>query len=130
MHPKEERLAAAAVDPLHGVVHRIAGAALRILQEFLAVARPGHTVVVDRESLVEPKSPFQHRRAYEGPRVPATLLKQAGQRRCGPGEDEPSGVPHFVAGRVETSEDAGMRGRRQIGRASWRGRLLLSGVAV
>src|ERR1022692_4231922 len=111
MHPQEEGLVAALLQPLDGVVHGVAGAAFRVLDEFVALAGPRHLIVVNRETMIESKALFQHRRADEGGGVPTLLLEKAGQGRRGWRKDEPSGIAHLVAGWIQPGEDAGMRRR-------------------
>ncbi len=60
MHPQKERLAGALLQPLDGTVHRVAGAALCVLDELVALAGARHLIVVNREAAIESKPAFQH----------------------------------------------------------------------
>ncbi len=113
MHPEEEWFAAPALQPADGPIHRVAGAACGVLQKFTGFAWPGHVVIVNRETLVESAPLLEHYRTDEGGRIPPALLQPGGQRRRGASQHESSRVPHFMGGRIETREDAGMRRRRQ-----------------
>src|SRR5208283_777145 len=111
MHPQEKGLVGAAIQPLHGMVHVFVCAAFGVLQELLSAAGLRHLVVVNGETMIESKALLQHRRRDEGGGVPTALLEEAGEGRRGGRKNESSGIPHLVGGRVETREDAGVRGR-------------------
>jgi len=115
VHPEEEPPAGARCQPRGRAIHYLARPPFGIFALQLAAAFLRHFIVVNRESAVESKLAFQHRRPDKRRRIPSLLVQDRSQSGMRSVQDETARVADLVPRRVEPGEDAGMRRRRKWG---------------